>query len=219
MRLRQLRSSDNGRRLERNAWYHNHRLGSEGTEWTTIMLKKAAVGIGALILLSIVAIGVAYTQSPPNPQSPLAAPLTVERSSDRLSANAGWTPNQGAEYQAFAVVAKLLAGEPDTTGHGVKADTLRYIDWPLAGDVGRLTITQLDPGRDYVYGWQAWRGTARATGYGASGRWYGTPHPRRRRRQPRRQIQPLRHPLQRIRQPRLARRLRQPASCQATIRP
>ena len=152
MRLRQLRSSDNGRRLERNAWYHNRRPGPEGIEWTNIMLKKTAAGICALVLLSTIAIGVAYTQSPPNPQNPLAAPLTVERSSDRLSANARWTPNQGAEYQAFAVVAKLLAGEPDTTGHGVKADTLRYIDWPLAGDVGRLTITQLDPGRDYVYG-------------------------------------------------------------------
>ena len=130
------------------------------------MIKKTATGITASILMSIIMIGMAYAQSP----SPSDTPLTVNRSADRMSATATWTPNQGAEYQAFFVVAKLLAGEPDTTTYGVKADTFRYVDWPLAGNVGSLTITGLDPARVYMYGvastardsggnwvWSAWK--------------------------------------------------------------
>ena len=49
-------------------------------------------------------------------------------------------------------MARLFASEPDTAGYGVKIDTFRYVDWPLAGDVGRLVITGLDPSRDYFYG-------------------------------------------------------------------
>ena len=113
------------------------------------MLKKTLAAITAFMLLSTIAIGVAYAQSPP--PGPFDIPLTVTRSADRLSATAVWTPDQGVEVQAFAVVAKLLPGEPDTTGYGVKADTFRYVDWPLAGNVGRLIITELDPARDYIY--------------------------------------------------------------------
>ena len=69
-----------------------------------------------------------------------------------MSTTATWTPNQGAEYQGFFVVAILFASEPDTAGYGVKIDTFRYVDWPLAGDVGSLVITGLDPSRDYLYG-------------------------------------------------------------------
>ena len=115
------------------------------------MLKQSLLLICALILLSTVAIGVAYAQAPP-PPNPFDIPLTVERSGDRLSATATWTPNQGAEYQGFFVVAKLFASEPDTAGYGVKIDTFRYVDWPLDGDVGSLVITGLDPARDYFYG-------------------------------------------------------------------
>ena len=113
------------------------------------MIKKIATGVTASMLMSIIIISVAYAQSPP--PSLLDIPLTVTRSADRLSATAVWTPDQGTEIQAFAIAGKLLPGEPDTTGYGLKADTMRYIDWPLAGDVGRLIITELDPARDYIY--------------------------------------------------------------------
>ncbi len=113
-------------------------------------LKKTLTGLGAFILMSAIVIGAAYSQTPP--PNPFDIPLTVERSADRLSATATWTPNQGADIQAFFVVAKLFAGEPDSTGYGIKADTFRYVDWPLAGDVGSLVITGLDPGREHLYG-------------------------------------------------------------------
>ena len=160
------------------------------------MIKKTLTAVTAFVLLSTIAVGVAYAQSPP--PAPFDIPLTVTRSADRLSATAVWTPNQGAEYQAFFVVAKLIAGEPDTTGHGVKGDTFRWVDWPLAGDVGRLTITQLDPARDYVYGVASTARDSGATGCGASGNWCGTPRPRRRR-------QPQRRQRRRLRRPRLLR--------------
>ena len=115
------------------------------------MIKKIATGVTAFVLLSIIVVGVAYAQAPP-PPNPFDIPLTVERSADRMSTTATWTPNTGAEYQGFFVVAKLFTSEPDTAGYGVKIDTFRYVDWPLAGDVGRLVITGLDPNRDYFYG-------------------------------------------------------------------
>ena len=115
------------------------------------MLKRAIVGINTFVLFSAIALGVAYAQAP-SPPNPFDIPLTVGRSADRMSATATWTPNQGAEYQGFFVVAKLFASEPDTSGFGVKIDTFRYVDWPLAGDVGNLVITGLDPSRDYIYG-------------------------------------------------------------------
>lgn len=121
-------------------------------------LKYVSAGIVALALVASLImgyqttiIGVAYAQVPP-PPNPFDIPLTVERSADRLSATAAWTPNRGAEYQAFFVVAKLFEGEPDTAGYGVKVDTFRYVDWPLTGDVGRLVITGLDSTRAYMYG-------------------------------------------------------------------
>ncbi len=115
------------------------------------MIKKIATGVTTFVLLSIIVVGVAYAQAPP-PPNPFDMPLTVERSADRMSTTAAWTPNTGAEYQGFFVVAKLFTSEPDTAGYGVKIDTFRYVDWPLAGDVGSLVITGLDPSRDYIYG-------------------------------------------------------------------
>ena len=38
-------------------------------------------------------------------------PLTVERSEDRLSATASWTPSADARDQRFFYVGKLLLGE------------------------------------------------------------------------------------------------------------
>ena len=115
------------------------------------MIKKIATGVTTFVLLSFIVVGVAYAQAPP-PPNPFDMPLTVERSADRMSTTATWTPNTGAEYQGFFVVAKLSTSEPDTAGYGIKIDTFRYVDWPLAGDVGRLVITGLDPNRDYFYG-------------------------------------------------------------------
>ena len=115
------------------------------------MINKIATGVTAFVLLSTIAIGAAHAQVPP-PPNPFDIPLTVERSADRMSTTATWPPNAGAEYQGFFVVAKLFTSEPDPAGYGVKIDTFRYVDWPLAGDVGRLVITGLDPSRDYFYG-------------------------------------------------------------------
>ena len=112
-------------------------------------LKYASAAIAIIALAALI-----YESLPGGlPATPAHAQttLTVQRSADRTSATATWTPNQGAQVQAFAIVAKLLPGEPDTTGHGVKADTFRYVDWPLAGDVGSLHISPLDPARAYMY--------------------------------------------------------------------
>ena len=108
--------------------------------------------LAAIAIASILALTALTFQSFPGSAVQAQALLTVQRSADRMSATGTWTPNQGAEFQAFFVVAKLLAGEPDSTGQGVKIDTFRYVDYPLAGDVGSLVITGLDPSRDYSYG-------------------------------------------------------------------
>ncbi len=120
----------------------------------TTVKRASLVSLTAFMLAFIVvsaAGGIVHGQVPP-PPNPFAMPLTVERSTDRLSATAMWTPNSGAEYQAFFVVAKLLAGEPDPEGFGVKVDTFRYVDYPLAGNVGQLAIADLDASRVYLYG-------------------------------------------------------------------
>lgn len=127
------------------------------------MIRKIVTSVTAFVLLSTIAIGAAHAQVPP-PPNPFDIPLTVERSADRMSTTATWTPNTGAEYQGFFVVAKLFTSEPDTAGYGVKIDTFRYVDWPLAGDVGSLVITGLDPSRDYFYG-------VISTARGSSGNW------------------------------------------------
>ena len=124
--------------------------------------------LAAITVATILALTALIFQSFPGSAAQAQTPLTVQRSADRMSATATWTPNQGAEYQAFFVVAKLLAGEPDTTGYGIKIDTFRYVDYPLAGDVGRLVITELDPSRGYFYG-------AISTARDSSGNWVWSP--------------------------------------------
>ena len=101
----------------------------------------------ALLLIFIVASGIASA----SPIRSAGQSLAVERSADRTSATATWTPGQGAETQAFAVAGKLLVGEQDTTGYGVAPNTLRYVDYPLPGDVSSLVIDELDPAREYIY--------------------------------------------------------------------
>ena len=77
-------------------------------------------------------------------------PLTVERSEDRLSATASWTPSADAQNQRFFYVGKLLLGEENAIGIGVNLYT--YKDVPLAGDANSLAFDQLDPAREYLYG-------------------------------------------------------------------
>lgn len=116
----------------------------------TTARRAQAVGL-LVILLAIITVGTVNGQAPP-PPNPFAIPLTVTRSDDGMSATARWTPNAGAEYQGFFVVAKLFATEPDTAGYGVKLDTFRYVDWPLTGNASSLTITGLEFNRGYFYG-------------------------------------------------------------------
>ena len=104
------------------------------------------------IAIFVIALTALIFQSLPGISAQTQTPMTVQRSADRMSAAATWTPNQGAEYQAFFVVAKLLPGESDPQGFGVKTDTFRWVDYPLAGNAGSLTITGLDSARDYIYG-------------------------------------------------------------------
>ncbi len=112
------------------------------------MFRKLAVGL-AVGLMTLVAVSVGASASP---SGQIGQSLTVERSEDRLSATADWTPNPDAESQAFFVVAKLLEGEEDTTGFGIDGDSFRYVDFPLDGDIATLVIDELDSGRDYIYG-------------------------------------------------------------------
>ena len=56
----------------------------------------------------------------------------------------------------------------------MKPDTFRYVDYPLAGDVGSLTITGLDPAREYMYGQISCSGTRPAHGCGAPGTYTGS---------------------------------------------
>ena len=104
------------------------------------------------VVIVVIALTALIFQSFSGSAAQAQTPMTVQRSADRLSATAAWTPNQGADYQAFFVVAKLFSGEPDTTGFGIKADTFRWVDYPLAGNVGSWVITGLAPSRDYIYG-------------------------------------------------------------------
>ncbi len=114
------------------------------------MFKKLSMSFVALLLVFVAVSAERAVSALPNQQS--AQPLAVKRSEDRLSATAVWTPNPGAESQAFFVIAKLLEGEEDTTGEGVDVDSFRYVDYPLDGDIATLVIDGLDSGRDYIYG-------------------------------------------------------------------
>ena len=111
------------------------------------MFKKSAVAFGILMTLFVLMLGNASASL--NAQG--SQDLIVVRSEDLMSATATWTPNPGSEFQAFFVVARLHGGE-GATGDAVVPESFRYIDYPLAGDVGSLVIDELDAGRDYIYG-------------------------------------------------------------------
>ena len=104
------------------------------------MTKKMMVGVS--MLLALLALGVV-------PASANEGTLTVERSEDRLSATATWTPSQGAEHQLFFYVGKLLLGEKDVTGIGIHLGI--YKELTLAGNGDSLVISELDPRREYIY--------------------------------------------------------------------
>ena len=112
------------------------------------MIKKSAAAFGILITLFALALGnVSASQNGQGSEY-----LIVVRSGDLMSATVTWTPNPGAEYQAFFVAARLRGDEPDSTGNGVVPGSFRYIDYPLGGNVGSLVVDELDAGRDYIYG-------------------------------------------------------------------
>ena len=104
------------------------------------MTKRMAIGVA--MLLALLALG-------GTPAFANEGTLAVQRSADRLSATATWTPSQGAEHQIFLYVGKLLPGEEDVFGIGVNFDA--YMEFELAGDVSTLTMSGLDPARDYIY--------------------------------------------------------------------
>ncbi len=104
------------------------------------MIKKMMVGVS--MLLALLALGVV-------PASANEGTLTVERSEDRLSATATWTPSQGAEHQLFFYVGRLLLGEKDVTGIGIHLGY--YKELTLAGNGDSLVISELDPRREYIY--------------------------------------------------------------------
>lgn len=98
--------------------------------------------VGISMLLALLALGVV-------PASANEGTLTVERSEDRLSATATWTPSQGAEHQLFFYVGMLLVGEKDVTGIGIHLGS--YKELTLAGNEDSLVISELDPRREYIY--------------------------------------------------------------------
>ncbi len=98
--------------------------------------------VGISMLLALLALGVV-------PASANEGTLTVERSEDRLSATATWTPSQGAEHQLFFYVGMLLVGEKDVTGIGIHLGS--YKELTLTGNEDSLVISELDPRREYIY--------------------------------------------------------------------
>ena len=105
------------------------------------MFRKLSVCVS--ILLGLLALGVA-------PALANDGTLTVQRSEDRMSATAAWTPSPGAERQEFISVGTLLPGEDDPYGFG-----LHFASWKkreLAGSQSSLVISELEPLREYIYG-------------------------------------------------------------------
>ncbi len=111
------------------------------------MFRKSAVAFGILMTLAVLMLGSASASQ--NGQG--SQDLVVVRSEDLMSATATWTPDAGAEFQAFFVVARLHDSE-GATGNAVVPESFRYIDYPLGGDVSSLVIDELDAGTDYIYG-------------------------------------------------------------------
>ena len=110
------------------------------------MIAKSVTALAVLTLLFAVAL--VTVSAAPNQQG--VQSLVVERSEDRRSAAATWDSG-GVEYQAFSVVEKVIAGEDDPDGDGLRNDSLRWIGGLLTGDVNALNIPGLDPNRGYVY--------------------------------------------------------------------
>lgn len=110
------------------------------------MFKGSVAVFSALLLLFAFTSGI--VSAAPNQQG--VQSLVVERSEDRGSATATWNSG-GVEYQAFSVVEKVIAGEDDPEGDGIKNDSLRWIGGLLTGDVSALEIPGLDPNRGYEY--------------------------------------------------------------------
>ncbi len=110
------------------------------------MFKGSVAVFSALLLLFAFTSGI--VSAAPNQQG--VQSLVVERSEDRGSATATWNSG-GVEYQAFSVVEKVIAGEDDPEGDGIKNDSLRWIGGLLTGDVSTLEIPALDPSRGYEY--------------------------------------------------------------------
>lgn len=109
------------------------------------MVKWIAVGSSALLLLFAVASGI--VSAAPNQQR--VQSLVVERSEDRQSATATWTPIPGAEHQFFVYFGMALLGEKDVTGLGIHLGT--YKEVILTGSDDSLAISELDPRREYSY--------------------------------------------------------------------
>ena len=103
------------------------------------MTKKMAIGVS--VLLALLAFGAVSASA--NEET-----LTIERSEDRLSATATWTPSEGAEHQLFFYVGKSLLGE-EATGLGLNLGV--YKEFELSGDASSLVMSELDPRREYIY--------------------------------------------------------------------
>ncbi len=112
------------------------------------MFERAAVAVLTILLLVF---AVASGTASASPSQQAGQSLTVERSEDGMSATATWTPDQGAEYQAFQVVGKVRGGEADPDGDGLRNETGRYVGGLLTGDVSSMAIAELDPTRGYSY--------------------------------------------------------------------
>lgn len=108
------------------------------------MLKGAAVGLAVLLVM----FGVAWGTALASPNNQAGPSLTVERSEDRMSATATWTPIPGAEHQFFISLGKLLLGEENVT-RGLHLAS--YKEFTLAGNEDSLKISGLDPRREYIY--------------------------------------------------------------------
>ncbi len=104
------------------------------------MTMKIAIGVSVTLALFALAIA---------PVLANGGTLTVERSEDRLSATASWTPSAGAESQVFIHVGRHLLGEGEPIGIGVHLDSWK--EFPLDGAADSLDITELDPRREYIY--------------------------------------------------------------------
>ena len=104
------------------------------------MIKKTAIGV--LMPLALLALGVVAASAEEET-------LTVERSTDRLSATATWTPSEGAEHQFFVYFGMTLLGEDDPTGLRIHLGS--YKEVILTGSEDSLALSELDPRREYSY--------------------------------------------------------------------